>query len=369
MSKWFASWALTLTICLVFVGCGDDGESPQSAQGGSVAAQLAATGTGKYLGILPSAMHRNGDWEEYTYDKSAERAICLRGDPYQVNLRRGTANKVLLYLEGGGACWDYTTCYQASQAKIMAGPAFGFGVLEADNADNPFHDWSVVYASYCDGSVFAGDNTVDYRDKRTFHHGLMNLSAAVTLMQRELPAPERIVVSGSSAGGFGTYTGYGVTRVAYPQTEILVFDDSGPGIENKGDEQAVQSRLTNWRFTQIIPTTCTDCSVQLSFLTSWAVERDPTLRVSYFDYQEDGVLRFFFKLDAAGFRSLLLSVTGEVAARFPDRIKRFMPRGETHTILELPSFFTETLDGTTVRDWTVAFLDNNPAVWRDLVAP
>ena len=54
-----------------------------------------------------------------------------------------------------------------------------------------------------------------YAGTPTYPHGLYNLSAAVSLLQREVPAPDRIVVSGSSAGGFGTYTGYGVTRVAF----------------------------------------------------------------------------------------------------------------------------------------------------------
>lgn len=332
-----------------------------------IAEQLAATGAGRYLGITPTSMTRNGDWEEYSYDPAPEGPICLRGGTYQVNIRRGTSNNVLFYLEGGGACWNYATCWQAPLAKLTAGSAAGEGALEADNAANPFRDWTVVYAPYCDGSVFAGDNIADYNHKRTYHHGLYNLSAAVSLLQREFPAPERIVVSGSSAGGFGTYTGYGVTRIAFPQTPILVLDDSGPGLQNNADTAAITDRTVNWRYTDLIPSTCTDCTTQLTYLTTWALDRDPTLRVAYFNYQQDGVLRFFLKLDADGFRSLLLSVTDDLRAQHSDRFKRFFPPGESHTVLELPSFYTESLSGTTVRDWTADFLADGPA-WQDLVA-
>jgi hypothetical protein len=350
---------------LLLAGCGDDAEQSTI----SLAAELSATGAGKYLGLLPDGVQSNGEWQEYRYDPAKEKAICLRGTPYQVNVRAGRVNKVLLYLEGGGACWNHSNCWLTPQAKLTAGSAFGAAALDSANPENPFRDWTVVYASYCDGSVFAGDNIVFYDGNRTFHHGLANLSAAVTLMQRDVPAPEMIVVSGSSAGGFGTYTGYAVTRIAYPQTEILVFDDSGPGLQNPNETTSVMERETNWRFREIIPSSCTDCGEQLTFLSNWAVERDPTLRVAYFNYQQDPVLRFFLNMNAISFRALLLDITGQVVARHPQRIKRFLPRGSLHTVLQLPTFFTHSIDGVTVRDWTAAFLANDQTVWRDLVEP
>ncbi len=369
------------------IGCGDDDNgaapTPQATATATVkptatasptatvppiVAELAATGIGRHLGIQPNAMNRNGQWEEYTYDKTAEMAICRGGTTYQVNLRRGSSNHVLIYLEGGGACWNYATCWQSPLAKLVAGPAVGGGILDNTNADNPFKDWNIVYASYCDGSVFAGDNIVDYRDKHTYHHGLQNVSAAVTLAQREFPNVDRLVVAGSSAGGFGTYTGYAVTRVAFPTTPLLVFDDSGPGLQNPADTQTIAERNTNWHFSSSVPPTCTECSTQLTYLTDWAVQRDPGLRVAYFDYQEDGVLTFFLKLDADMFGSLLRTVTNDVQGRYPDRIKRFFPRGATHTALVSDNFYTEELNGITVREWTADFLSNGPK-WQDLIAP
>src|SRR5207302_1776982 len=153
-------------------------------------------------------------------------AICLHGTDYETSLHRAASNKVLLYLEGGGACWDAFTCANGL-AKLTANGAQGTGILDTTNATNPFADWNIVFASYCDGSVFSGNNIADYDGTQTYHHGIQNLSAAVSLMLREFPHPERIVVSGSSAGGYGTYSGYSVTRVAYPDTPILVLDDSG----------------------------------------------------------------------------------------------------------------------------------------------
>jgi hypothetical protein len=71
---------------------------------------------------------------------------------------------------------------------------------------------------------------------------VQNLSAAVTAMRAAFPNPGMIVVSGYSAGGYGTFAGYGVTRVAYPDTPIVTFNDSGPGLQNPDDAVNIAER-------------------------------------------------------------------------------------------------------------------------------
>jgi hypothetical protein len=336
----------------------------------SIVDQLVAVGIGRYLDITPTSMTSTDIFDDYRFDPAAEQAICLRGTEYRVLVHHGTVNKVLLYLEGGGACWSYETCWQSPAAKLTADPLFGpVGILDFDNPDNPFHGWSVVYAPYCDGSVFGGDNVVDYQDNpayHTFHHGQQNVSAAVALMREQFPDPEQIVVSGSSAGGYGTYSGYGVARVAYPEAPILVLNDSGPGIQNNDATQDVQDRLTNWKFTEQIPPTCTRCSEQIAYLSEWGLERDPTLRVGYFSNLQDVVIRSFNRLTAEQFEALLRQVTDDIHSRQPERFKRFFIQGSSHTIVELPAFYTTEIAGTSLRDWTADLLTDGPA-WLDLI--
>jgi hypothetical protein len=332
----------------------------------SISDELAAVGLGRYLDITPSSMTPGDPWDAYFYDPSAEQAICLRGDQYQVEVRHGTSNKVLLYLEGGGACWNYQNCWQSPTAKLTAQPSFGAGIFTFDNPDNPFGDWNIVFAPYCDGSVFGGDNIADYQGNRTYHHGVENLSAAVALMRAQFPNPELIAVAGSSAGGYGTFSGYGVTRVAYPDTPIVVLDDSGPGLQNPAATQDVQDRADNWKFTQFIPPSCTSCSTQITYLTEWALDRDSTLRVGYFSNLRDGVIRIFLQLDADAYEALLLQVTDDIHSRQSERFKRFFIQGESHTVLELPSFYTTEITGITMRDWTAGLLTDGPG-WQDLV--
>jgi hypothetical protein len=110
-------------------------------------------------------------WDSLHFDPADAKAICLRGDPFEVEVHHGSSDNVLLYLEGGGACWNEENCWTTPLVKLTAAPLFGGGVLELDNPDNPFKDWSIVYVPYCDGSVFTGDNLADYGGKPTYHHG------------------------------------------------------------------------------------------------------------------------------------------------------------------------------------------------------
>lgn len=346
-------------------GCGGDDE-PTSASA-ALAHELSASGFGDYLGLQqPVRSEQKGAWTNLYYDPAEEKATCLNGTPFQLSFRRGSSDNLLIFLEGGGACWSFATCHLVRTATSTAGDAGGGGILDAGNPDNPFHDWNVVYVPYCDGSVFTGDKTVNYNGIRTFHHGFWNLSAAITTAVENFPDPARVVVSGSSAGGYGTFAGYATARVAWPDTEILSFNDSGPGLQNPEAAESVQARIDNWDFTRRIPASCERCAEQYTFLYEWIFARDPQSRVALYSTQEDMVIRAFLALDGPRYRDLLLGVTEQVRTAWPSRFTRFFPLGSVHTILRSSSFYTKSIDGVALRDWTQAFLDDAPG-WTDVI--
>ncbi len=365
-----ARTALLAALLLAAAGAGcshTSGGGDDEGFAARAAAELRESGFGDYLGVQePSGSSQRGQWTEYYYDPAEEGAVCLTGNQFQVNVRHGSSDQVLLYMQGGGACWDYLTCYVLGTATTGANGAVESGALDVDDPRSPFADWDIVYVPYCDGSVFTGDATVDYGGNRTFHHGLRNLSVAVDVLGREFPDASRIVVSGSSAGGYGTFAGYGVTRVAFPDTPILVLNDSGPGLQNLEASQDVQDRTVNWNFTQRIPESCTDCDVQYSYLLNWAFERDSELRAGLYSYQQDGVISFFIDLDGPQYQSLLLSVTDDVRRRDPGRFERYFPLGTNHTVLLSPEFYTQTIDGVSLLDWTNEFLADGDG-WVDTI--
>jgi hypothetical protein len=344
-------------------------------------AELSAVGLGRHLGrAVPQPSGSEGSWQRYDFAISDDGPICLYGTPYRVYVRPGTSNNVLFYLEGGGACWNNDTCWHDTRAKISAAPIAPLqilaGIFLQNDQTNPFTDWNVVYVPYCDGSVFSGDNIADYAGGRVWHRGISNLSTGADVTTSLYPHPDKIVVSGSSAGGFGTFSGYGVMRLAYPNTEILVLNDSGPGIQNPEDLEATGDRESNWHLAQFFPPTCPLCFGQPLFFTDWAMDRDPTLRGALFETLRDYVIRDFLSLTPEQFQALLLDISGRVQRRQPDRLKRFLVDNEFHTILlgvgiapgerVGPYYRNLHIGNTSLSKWVYDFVNNGPA-WQDIV--
>ncbi len=63
---------------------------------------------------------------------------------------------------------------------------------------------------------------------------------------------------------------------------------------------------------------------------------------------------------------LALAACGNVQAEHPTRMNRFLINGAAHTTLSDDGFYTNSLDGITVADWTRDFLTDSPS-WTDLV--
>lgn len=342
--------------------------------------QLQAVGLDRHLGRGVPEPTVEGNWLRYDFATSDAGPICLYGTPYRVYVRPGTSENVLFYLEGGGACWNNENCWGNTRAKIDAAPLLPLallrgGIFAASPQFNPLAGWNVVYVPYCDGSVFTGDNAPDYPQGKVWHRGLSNLSTGVDVMRSLYPNPPRIVVSGSSAGGFGTFTGYGVMRLAYPSTEILVINDAGPGLQNNADPQALADRRENWRFEQFRPAGCAACSTQPAFLTPWAMQYDPRLRGGFFSSLQDEVIRGFLEMTGPEYEALLLEATDRVVAENPARVKRFFAAGEFHTILlgggigssgVAADYRSISVNGTTLPQW-IDDLVSGSSAWADLV--
>lgn len=358
--------ALAATFAALLATSCSDGAGTSSGAA-SAAAELRASGYGDHLGIQqPSRSAARPGWTDLVFDAAAEQAICMDGSDFQVSVRHGTSGRVLLYLQGGGACWDHQSCWVEQRALLRANGPIEGGALKLDDPASPFHDDDVVYVPYCDGALFGADTIVDDDGVRTFHHGLWNVSVAVDVLRREFPDPSQIVVAGSSAGAFGNLPAYAVTRVAFPDTPIIVFNDSGPGIENHAAVPAAEQRAERWRLADRYPASCVDCQRQPLYLLDWAMERDPSLRVAMYGYQLDLIIMDFFELDASGYLDLVLSLSDDIRARHPGRLQRYLVAGPGHTTLLYKQFYEQTVNGVAIADWTRAFLDDSDA-WVDVI--
>jgi len=353
---------------VIFVSCAGEREITYSYE--EYLSYISDKGVSRYIGIKPERQERLGDWDIYYYGKDSQ-AICFAGDEFIVSVREGDPERVVLYLEGGGACWDYETCYETRMANVKAGtPGYGGfmmgGFMDKDNPLNPLKDWSIVYASYCDGSVWSGDNDVYYNGVLTKHHGLQNLSAAVTMLLQRFPAPKKILVTGSSAGGYGTLMGYLVTRSQFPDLVLKVLDDSGPYIENPENQYMHDAVRQNWKIEKYLPEDCERCDEQFMYILNWIFKRDPYVKWGLFSYYDDLVIGSVFLNLGPDFKKLLLDVTENIHRTNPEVFKRFFVEGYMHTIMGLPGYYSEEVDGIYFYEW-VDGLVNDTEKWQDLL--
>ena len=101
-----------------------------------------------YLDAYPDAVCNDGSAAGYAFKRSSG----------------GKANVWLVYLEGGGWCWDEKSCairsrdrnYLVSNAGWGAQFA-GTGIQGSDPAQTPFADANLVYIKYCSSDLFVGN--------------------------------------------------------------------------------------------------------------------------------------------------------------------------------------------------------------------
>jgi hypothetical protein len=352
--------------------------------------ELRDSDLNKYVGQFePATSEEVGNgWTKHTFDsEGGEGPICIDGSDYTVFTRPGThRKKTAVFLNGGGACWqDFYFCTpQADQdppADIgVFAPSYDTG---SEIIENPLEKYSMVYASYCDGSVFAGDNSVvdpssPFGPVR-HHRGLRNLTAAMDLARDEFGRPKKLFLSGASAGGVGTATWAPlIARFVFGnKPRIKNFNDAGPVaallIPIPPIVAAIEARAADWQFEQFYPESCTECSPfnQATEIVKWRLDRDNRIAEAFYSTDQDITNRFFLGgLDGPTYRAVLTTVHADVNAAFPKTYKTFIRSGDnSHTALRFDRFYTATANGVPLHEWTDDFLHGGRGRpgWTDIV--
>lgn len=164
---------------------------------------------------------------------------CRDGSETGMMIRLNPASpKLLIYLMGGGACFNGPTCdanpdfFGPEAAQDWADAGGNSGVFNMNNNDNPFRDWSVVVIPYCTGDLhagFDGDKDVDGGPKGQVMVGYNNLSIALLEIDQYFGGSglDEIFVTGSSAGGFGVMLGFEQVAGFFPDVPVNGLNDGG----------------------------------------------------------------------------------------------------------------------------------------------
>ena len=303
--------------------------------------------------------------------------FCDDGSVTGIGVNVTNTSKLLVYFEGGGACGDFASCYQANtathgpftKAEFTARLASGGGsIFDRNVGNNPFAGYSLVYIPYCTGDVHSGNRVATYSlgaDVRQYHHvGHTNALHALDRLTATFPNVTTVVITGSSAGGFGSAINYASYRAQWPQATAYLIDDSGPLFDASVTPSLLRNWYASWGVLDWITMICPDCATSTSKLYDALSAHFPNDRMALLSSLQDSVVRAFYGMQPAAFQTALLRLSANELDPLP-RFRRFFVTGGSHTMLGSPSAYTA--KGVVLWTWLSQMVTDDPA-WT-AVAP
>jgi hypothetical protein len=301
-------------------------------------------------------------------------AVCANGTGTGIGVNLTTrSSRALIFLMGGGACCDQATCYVVGTASNLDGygetdfqsEIRGIGSLEIfdrSNANNPFRDYSYVFVPYCTGDAHDGNKIRFYNYQGTSHPtffmGGRNMDVYLRRLVPTFASSERVILSGSSAGGFGAALNWDRVQTAFGSVRVDVLDDSGPPID--GSRYATWASTWNLQF----PADCTECLTTPGAALDYYATRfgSGDHRFALLSYLQDGTISGFYGYTGAEFQTQLETLT---TTRIDPRpwIHYFYLPGTDHVMLTNLGLMGA--DGTTLRQFVQQMVTDDPA-WANV---
>ncbi len=223
-------------------------------------------------------------------------AYCGDGSQYKIFVDRanslldylvGNNRRLTVYLEPGGACWDYESCTGQTGIRGAANPN---GIPDNHMNVGAFLDpnvaggsvnaiispvilknhpsgknvktssWNKVFVPYCTGDVYSGNQVTTYTDPNDAsksisyrHVGAKNMELVVNWLKANFNAPKEMLVSGCSAGGAGSLINYHFIRKALNPAKSYLLNDSGPIFPYNSNQKQLQDKIRGvWNLDYIL---------------------------------------------------------------------------------------------------------------------
>ncbi|MFO0590581.1 MAG: pectin acetylesterase-family hydrolase [Polyangiaceae bacterium] len=386
----FSLLSLASVTSLLFLGCGGDAVSGSnggsggetgttSAGGGGASATGGSGGSGTTTTSSETTTSTPGEpintpKEQWTW-VPFDNAFCANGTPTGIGANiTDKSSKVVIYLMGGGACWNDLTCYSLKTAvNIESGygeaefdkdkAGLDISVFDRNNPDNPLKDASFFFVPYCTGDVHAGNNPdAVYGGKPTKHVGFANMALYLSRIVATFPQSERVLLSGSSAGGFGAGLNWWQTQQAFGAARVDLLDDSGPALPAPylSDQLQGQWRAA-WNLNATLPDGCPECQTDLSNIFSFYAKNLPNNRAALLSYDHDNVISSYFQISQAKFNEGLGVLEGQFDAYANSRY--YVVTGTDHVLLGNPSAINQ--NGVNLLSW-IGQMEADDAAWANV---
>ena len=176
--------------------------------------------------------------------------ICSDGMPAKLFIWPGNEKDLMVSFNGGGAALKLDDCrHPMTASDVLRGKTvlyspnaeeiyeYGFyrmidNGIQSPLPSNPFANWSKAILPYVSADFHTGTADVAYSDlngkAKTLHfNGYRIFQTAMEQVKKRWPDPDRILITGSSAGSFGASALAGKIVEMYPVCEnITVYCDS-----------------------------------------------------------------------------------------------------------------------------------------------
>jgi hypothetical protein len=315
----------TIALLVLLLGCGGGDDTMATPDGGPHSGDAGP--------MVITAPPNTWTWIPFP------NTTCGNGTPagFGINVPATPSTDMLVYFEGGGACWDGTTCFQTKTAVNIdvtydaTSFAHDIGTTPPDrSAANPFGAATLVWIPYCTGDLHAGITTQDYpvgdgTTKQVHHTGATNTQAFVDSLKATFPTLTHLWLSGSSAGGYGATFNQHRFAAAWPDIDAHVLQDSSPFVP-------VLANYDAWRtaWTLQYPPSCTGCETDFPKVIDAITAAHPTARIGLLTYNDDATIKAYF-----GYTGSLVDATNMlVATQYAHATtKAFVQAGTSHTML------------------------------------
>ena len=307
--------------------------------------------------------------------------------------RKGSSKNLVVYFEGGGACWDNLTCtfpiaglpaqvpqFFVPQVPPGTDPSALGGIFRSNHAANPVADWNMVYIPYCTGDIHAGSATKTYTSVghpvlgiprgapiTIQHRGFDNFMVVLEWMRKNFDKPKNLLVTGASAGGYGATINSPWLGRAFPQAHLYVLADASQGVTTAGFDNGNPGR-GSWN-PQLAPWVFAADTASSEIMRRAALGQ-PHAKMAQFTTSFDGVQIGFYGVMKQFYgpggscpnpaidwyqqmsRQIVADATQVGNFRF------YMAGGQYHTLLRDDNFYNETSAGPAFAGWLGDMLAN-----------
>jgi hypothetical protein len=298
--------------------------------------------------------------------------ICANGTPYEFFVRpTAGSQKLMIYFQAGGACWNGPTCDADSllYAKGVDHSALDTyrGIFDFNNPENPVADYNIVFVTYCSADVHTGSRDATFTDvigvqKLVHFQGYVNSLAALNWTFSQFPNPEKIVLTGSSAGAMGSIFFAEPIMSHYAAVPVVQLGDGNVGVMPKD-----WPGLDVWGTRANLPGALRQPMALASpanFATTLYASSAEALPERTFGQ---------FTTAADGFQIGYYAVAGGQAREWPDlmwqsidklnqesNFRSYIADGADHAILPFDRFYTTQINGVRFRDWFANLINDRP---------